>query len=310
VGLLAVLLLALVGQVARDRAVPLALMMYLPLLPLGGAAVALDAVRRGRALPGVRFGLGVVGLAAVAWSVIDLTGRPWRASPANVAPADGFRVIHWNVWWGGGDDRDHSTWAALHAAIAGRTPDIVVLSEAPLQSWLTETCASAGWQFTDFRNAPGDPYMFAMAVCSPWPVTPGALFTLPHGRAMLATVDVRGRPVRVLVVDGISDPTTLRTPLLHEVARIAREHAAAGTPIDVVAGDFNSVARSAGFDALRGEYALASHLAGWRGTYPASCPLYDIDHVWVSGAHVVRSCDTFANPHTNHRGQDVVFTRR
>jgi hypothetical protein len=40
-------------------------------------------------------------------------------------------------------------------------------------------------------------------------------------------------------------------------------------------------------------------------------PLYDVDHVWVSAAdHAIRACDTFAGPHTNHRGQDVVFTRK
>ena len=70
----------------------------------------------------------------------------------------------------------------------------------------------------------------------------------------------------------------------------------------------NSVGRSIGFDALASAgdgYRLAStRAAGWRGTFPAWCPLYDIDHIWARrGSIEVLSCEFFSNGSTNHRGQ-------
>ena len=40
--------LGVVGQVCRDRNVLLAILMYVPLVPLGAGAVAVDQLRRGR----------------------------------------------------------------------------------------------------------------------------------------------------------------------------------------------------------------------------------------------------------------------
>ena len=78
-------------------------------------------------------------------------------------------------------------------------------------------------------------------------------------------------------------------------------------PIDLIAGDFNTVGRSIGFDAFAQKgYQLASDRArGWRGTFPSWCPLYDIDHVWVGGYLSASECTFVTNPHTDHRGQTV-----
>ena len=106
---------------------------------------------------------------------------------------------------------------------------------------------------------------------------------LPGGVAMSVTADVRGRTMRLLVVDGKSNPFQSRLPFLRAIAQICREAAGEGRPFDAVAGDFNTPSRSIGFDALTAQgYTLASRsAAGWRGTFPSWLPIYDIDHVWL-----------------------------
>src|SRR4051812_16561085 len=64
VGTLLALSLGAVGQLARDRSVVLALMVYVPLPLVGAWAAAFDLLRRGRAVPRVRFGLAGAGIAA------------------------------------------------------------------------------------------------------------------------------------------------------------------------------------------------------------------------------------------------------
>jgi endonuclease/exonuclease/phosphatase family metal-dependent hydrolase len=53
-------------------------------------------------------------------------------------------------------------------------------------------------------------------------------------------------------------------------------------------------------------YALASRSSsGWRGTFPAWLPVYDIDHVWLRPGLIVQSCTLFNGPVSDHRGQIV-----
>jgi endonuclease/exonuclease/phosphatase family metal-dependent hydrolase len=81
-------------------------------------------------------------------------------------------------------------------------------------------------------------------------------------------------------------------------------------PYDIVAGDFNSLSRSVGFDELRkAGFVLASSRAkGWRATFPSVFPIYDIDHVWVGrGSVTPTACHMFSSPSTNHHGQTVIL---
>lgn len=116
--------------------------------------------------------------------------------------------------------------------------------------------------------------------------------------------------VRLLVVDGVSDPRAWRTPLLHGVAAACDQAAAAGEPIDLIAGDFSSPGRCVGFDAFAragaAGYSLASRSSGgWRASYPVVLPVLDIDHVWVRSDWTVTGCDLFSSTHSDHRGQVV-----
>jgi endonuclease/exonuclease/phosphatase (EEP) superfamily protein YafD len=140
---------------------------------------------------------------------------------------------------------------------------------------------------------------------SRWPMSDAAEITFPNGAGYAVTIELPGDSLRVLAVDGMSSPMISRTPLLDAVAKRAAD-------VDIIAGDFNAVSRSVGFDAIRSAgFALASRTArGWRGTYPAKLPLYDIDHVWVGAPYVPGGCDMLDSPGTNHRGQLVFVMRR
>jgi len=118
---------------------------------------------------------------------------------------------------------------------------------------------------------------------------------------------VRGRDVRILVVDGKSNPFASRLPFLRAVAELCRAAAEEGRPFDALAGDFNAPGRGIGFDSLTAQgYSLAGRsAAGWRGTFPSWLPLYDIDHVWLRPGLRLRSCTLFTGAASDHRGQFV-----
>jgi endonuclease/exonuclease/phosphatase family metal-dependent hydrolase len=128
---------------------------------------------------------------------------------------------------------------------------------------------------------------------------------------MSVTADVRGQPLRLLVVDGRSNPFRSRLLFLRAIADACRAAAEEGRPFDAVAGDFNTPSPSIGFDAMMAQgYALASRSArGWRGTFPSWLPIYDIDHVLLAPGLRVGSCTLFHGPATDHRGQFVRLLR-
>jgi endonuclease/exonuclease/phosphatase (EEP) superfamily protein YafD len=112
-----------------------------------------------------------------------------------------------------------------------------------------------------------------------------------------------------LFVDGQSQVTLERTPMLHDIARACSQAYNSGEPIDLIVGDFNAVSRSIGFDAVEsagGGFVLASRFcAGWRGSWPSFFPLFDIHHVWARSDWTIVSCRLFTNFASDHRGQVV-----
>jgi endonuclease/exonuclease/phosphatase (EEP) superfamily protein YafD len=320
---LLVLALALTGQLVRDRTLVLAWLFYLPLLPLGLGAVLLDLLFRGRCLPRPRFGLAVLGLAAAAWSVFLLTGRGERDPPP--AEARPITLLQWNVHWGGGKERSATgTWESLVADMRKRSPDIVVLSEAPPRPehddpermererrWVLDLFKDKGWSTVQRADAEHDEYWWNLTVSSAWPLRVEYDAPITHGHVMAVKVEVPERPLRLLVVDGESDPRYWRVPFLNDVAELCRRGEAEGKPIDVLAGDFNTPSRSVGFDAfaeVAGGYRLGSQAQrGWRGTFPTELPLLDIDHVWVRRGLPIHDAELFSNWATDHRGQVVRF---
>jgi len=293
----------------------LALMMYIPLAPLGAAAVLTDLLRRGRSLGtriAPRFTLSAAGVIALVTGVVPMLGR--RRPEPSAPGATGVRLLHWNVQWGGRHSGE-SDWQRSAKMILSRHPDVVVLSEAPPDEWLSHSLQSdiGEWRTVQLSNEPGSRYWYRMRVCSPWPVHLEKRVPVRNGAAMAVDVEVKGRPVRLLMVDGMSSISKPRGPFLQDVAMECENAARAGAPYDVVVGDFNSVGRSIGFDAVRsaaGGYGRASDFCGgWRATWPAPLPIYDIDHVMPRAGVAVAGCEIFSSHlfDTDHRGQFVTL---
>lgn len=312
-GLLLAVGLGIAGQVTRDRTVLLGLLMYLPTPLLGLVAVGWDLARRGKGLgPGrFRFGLsgvGLVGTVASAWPMVAMGGLSPRSGEIG--------LLQWNVQWGGGPFRDATTWEAQCSAIRASGASVVVLSEAPEPPWLDRLDAALGpdWRGAEVLGDPGWPHWFHLAVYAKGPVELERRLSLPNGSAAVFLVRPKGRALRLLAVDGISDPLTPRGPFLRALADLCQVATAEGRPFDAVLGDFNAPSGCLGFSGLADEgYRLASKAGGpwlapeWRGTFPALLPLLDIDHVWLSNAWEARSCRLFHAPWSDHRAQVVRF---
>jgi len=307
-GLLVAMVLGVAGQVVRDRSVFWALLMYLPIVPLGLAAVGFDALHRGRALPRGRFVLGGIGLIVALGAAWPMVGHG-PSGRAGTGPE--VSLLHWNVVWGGGKDPHPDRWALIRREIVRQGADLVVLSEAPPDDWLDQLVGELGpgASRVQSENGPGENVWYKLVVCGRVPLKLLRREPITNGSAMVVEATVGGRPLRLLVVDARSDPRLLRTPMLRDVVAACRRARDAGEPIDILVGDFNSVARSLGFDAVEAEgYALASRSSrGWRGTFPSGLPIYDIDHVWARRDLPGLRSELFTELNSDHRGQVARF---
>ena len=184
-----------------------------------------------------------------------------------------------------------------------------MLNEAPLEPRLDslEKRLGAAWNSCRVEHDPRSPYWYKLVALSRWPVRKEGMIPVRNGTAVSVTVERPGRPLRLLLVDGQSKVTQLRTPFLLDVSTACEQARREGEPFDLVVGDFNAVSRSLGFDALQTAadgFTLASNSStGWRGTWPMPLPVYDIEHVWVRSGLAVLSCSLFASRASDHRGQ-------
>lgn len=307
VGVAVIVAAGLAGQLVRDPIPASALLMYIPLPLVGAMALVLDLACRGWAIPRPRFSLAAMGAAAVAWSSATMIGTGGSEEPR---PGDReVSVLHENVLWGGGPFRSPRTWSEQRTDLIARNSDLILLSEAPPADWMAQLVRDLGpgASLVEVQNEPTSPYWYHLVVASRWPLRLEGHFRFSGGAGMAVAARIDGRPLRLLVVDGISRPTQSRLPFLGAVAATCRDAEIAGRPFDLVLGDFNTPARSLGFEGLRElGYRLAGRFApGWRGTFPAWVPVYDIDHVWVGARLRIRSEAFFHGPHSDHRGQLV-----
>ena len=286
------LALALFGYVVRDRTRWLALLMYLPMVIVAPAVILTQVIAYEEARWKRRVGVIAVALVAGVAAFASMRGGEVVPPPAD----DAVRALQWNVQWG----KDALGWVETVRQVEKASPDIFIVSEAPAHEYLGELCTrlGGGWSYELTRTPRRSRYQYRIAVASRWPIEVEREIKLPNGGALAVTVRSPKGPIRVLAVDGISDPKISRTPMLAALAEQCAGY-------DIVGGDFNAVARSVGFDRLEDRFRLASRSCdGWRGTYPSYFPLYDIDHVWVRG-YVPVSCRMLTSPGTNHRGQLV-----
>lgn len=306
-GAIVVLLASVAGFLLRDRVPTLAVLTYLPLTFFSVACLGYDLVRRGESLRPVRFGLAGVALPLAIWSWSDMIG--WRTPPAAETPGATVRLMHWNVRWGGGLTSPERYWRGIRNDILIERPDILVLSEAPRPERLDSLQArlGPGWHSTMLEDPGDQAYWYRLYVASRYPIEREWVRPLHEGVAMALEIDAPGRPMRMLVVDGLSAPWRDRPRMLREVAGLMRDAERDGEAFDVVVGDFNAPSRSVGFDAFDGMgYFLASRYSGsWRANFHALMPVYDLDHIWLHPAAPPRDVRFVFNRRADHRGQVV-----
>ncbi|HEX8340668.1 MAG TPA: endonuclease/exonuclease/phosphatase family protein [Tepidisphaeraceae bacterium] len=302
----ATLLSTLVGQLLADRVRGFAPLMYLPAALIAIVAAAIDLTRRGRTLRGPRGLMGGVAAVSFLLAVPALIGlRPLDRPAPGAAP---LRLLQWNVMWGGAWDGS-GQWTTFDDEVVAANADLIVLSEVPHDEALVERLRrrlGPGWQVLRFdRYETG--YVCRIRVLSRWPMKKLYERPLPGGSFGVAEIESPRFNGRLAVVDGISNLLDKRT-LLESVA----DALAADPAIAVACGDFNATSRSVAFDrfAALGFRDAGAHGRGWRATWPAGLPVYDIDHVLVGPSLALAGVRSFGSAATDHRGRVVELSGR
>ena len=304
------LLLGSVGLVLRDRVPALFFLIYIPLAPLAVLALLWDLARLGRALRRVvrvRFGMSAVCALVIAYYGWFMVGHSTDATPAQ-GPA--VTLVQWNTQ--AGNWMQGIGWEATMRRLIADGPDVIVFNEMPQSAErIRELCGRLGptWKWTRFDVWQGTwQYRSDIAVLSRWPIKIERKGLIHEGCAIGVTLQQPGRPVRLLVVDGLSRPR-LKTPFIASAGEWVAAAAAEGRPYDLICGDFNATRASTAFDAfLRlgpGYKEASAYSRDWRGTWPWVFPLYDIDHVFVASPDRVDACELFTTQTSDHRGQVV-----
>lgn len=274
-----------IGQLARDRWLPTALLFYLPsvlvaalLLVLAASLALAGAGRRARA---------VLLLAILPGAMVLGVENRWLGARPHPADEPSVRVAGWNVAgfrFGPGRIGD---------ALAACDADLILLSEA----------AGRGPRDLQARFA-GAYHRYSS----------GALTFLVRGeltevrsleagqelQLVLVRWSLGGEQISVLGANLISSPLVPRDPLLSRlVATVARERP------DLVLGDFNAPRRSRALTALppgyRHAYDLAGH--GWSASWPVPVPLLPIDQAIVGPRLRALDYRLLSTPWSDHRQQ-------
>lgn len=296
-------LFAVVGLLLRDRVPVLAILSYMPVIPVTLVGIAWDAICRGRAWGRLRFGLVMTSLIVGSWFVLSMVG--WQTPSATESPA--YRIVQWNVRWGGADGAPSPGYEHVVRDVVATRPGVLLLSEAPRPQRLPVLIDALGddWSWAMIEHKPGDRYFHRLVVCARWPVQKTGRWMLDGGVAMACVVAMPEGSLRVLMVDGDSSPLRDRRRLLAQVTALVREAADAGQPYHLLAGDFNTPGRSIGFEPLtsHGFENAAAYSGAWRATWPAWAPMLDLDHIWLDPAHIrLTRTQMTRSPWLDHRG--------
>ncbi len=132
------------------------------------------------------------------------------------------------------------------------------------------------WSLSDLRSG--------MLLLSRGPITEEARLELGDGgRCRRFILSVRGRRMRILLVDIKSNPFLRRREPLEALDRHVRS--LADEPL-VIMGDFNTPGDSVWFESLRDHCRNAFEVAGrgYRPTWPVPVPVLRLDHIWCNAA--------------------------
>ena len=220
-------------------------------------------------------------------------------------------MLHWNVQWGGGLWYRGAPGRAQRRAIVDREPDLVVLSEAPPRDWLDRLLD---------RSRPGRLVRRASSMTREprtGTASPSArdgrsasrsIFGCPEDRRWASSPTVRGRPLRLLVVDGISTPTRSRIPFLRAIADDLPRRRGVRTAVRPGPGRLQHAQPEPRLRRSSRRSAIA-----WRADRPAAgagpsrpgCPSTTSTTSGCGAGLRLGSCTFFNGPNTDHRGQLV-----
>lgn len=291
--------------------------------------------RRGRALAA----LAILCLASLTWQSL-VSWRVYRAvlPRPRLDQAHSLTVFHWNM-----SAQSPSSWEANLARLPDDPPpDVFLLTNVHQGTRFRELRDRTGMNTAQWRHlavASRFPVLRSAGASlglprpedyptnggdgeehsepNPNPRAPG---WYDPGQILIAEIDtteVLGRPIAVWIIDLPSDPSIPRRDVaalvldrLSELDRQWRTSTTGGfdgvPDPDLIAGDFNMTRGSAALRRITGGLPHAYDEAGWGfvATYPASRPLWHIDHIFVR--HPLRAAsykvmDLGGSPHLAQR---------
>jgi vancomycin resistance protein VanJ len=259
--------LALIGRLTiRDLIPGLSTIYYATPLPvlsvgLGAAGLVSLAVRRPRWAAGSAAG-------AVILLAVFLT-----SSHRSLAASKGgeIRGVLWNVSHG------EKGWDRIASGLASRSPDLIAVVEGG-------TRVDEGREAVFRRAMPdGDARWFKRGMGLA--VRDGRILDWTEhglaefGRAVFIRVELRGRPLEVVLVDLDANPFLSRGAAFAALTR-ALEQGRSGPRL--VVGDFNTPWESVHFDPFRAtmQHAFDRAGSGLSPTWPLPVPVLELDHVW------------------------------
>lgn len=269
----------------RDRVPYLATVFYAlppPLLVVLALFVGLRLRRSGR-IRGARVVAAVGVLQLVLWSSAAFRGE--QPVPSD----DSLRFVFWNVSRG---DFGYENVARL---IAEFDADIVTMTEAIGRGQAPDFWRVACPEYTPLPLSSGMTLLVR-----------GDATLVEHDRAgpvcrwRVADVSVRGRSLKVGVVDFTSNPILFREPGFLALAKLFERHT--GEPF-ILAGDFNTPIDSAVAGSLRERATNAYEQSGegFRETWPVFLPLMKLDQIWGNANIDWHRCRHLWSLRSDHR---------
>jgi len=300
VPLLAFVAVWLVGRITTDRFLWSQFLFWIPTVAALAASMIAALVLL-PAPPSRRWRRLALGSAAATvaiglhWSLVD--HHLFRAPVEGAFGEPSIAILHCNLHWPG-----KRAAPEVIEFLKDRTLDLVLFSEP---GWLLlqgrgAALEAAGWQVL---RVPHFAVLSRLPIveCRPLVDADGMAFTMLRvdGSAI-------GHPTLTLcLVDLPSEPRTPRMALARRARALLDDVDA--PEFDLVAGDFNMTRDGAAIATLFPNLSHAFHQAGWGfgATYPATRPLWHIDHVLLGPA--IRAVDyrLIRLPVSLHLGQEV-----
>ena len=286
-GTLALTMLWVIGQIARDWTWLTGLCFYIP-SPFLAALLFVSAVfhfacRRRRT--GALFAC----LALLSLCVVLFAENRFCVVRPSVTPGT-VRLVHWNV---GGRMSSRA-----QNVLLGKRAQVYVLSEIPGAESVDKLRAALGPEYRSvvFGN---------LAVIAAGDVkASGWLVDRRRMKAQLVTWMRAGEAIQLLVVDLPSEIDVHRDPLLREINRLIEQHQP-----DLVVGDFNAPRRSRALcelpDGYRHAYDTAG--AGWGYSWPVPVPMYALDQCLYSSKIIPARYELESSISSDHRLQVFDF---